>query len=469
MQINVLCIIVHNRPFVHYGFQEQTVVSSLNPFRYIRREELPLSLLMFGYFFLVITSFWVLKPIKKGLFIEYYDAGGVDLGGWVLTASQAELIAKILNMLVAFLAVVVFTLLSRRLRRQKLTAVFSLFFIASLFVYSLLLRQPGDLTVWSFYLYGDLFSTLMVATFFAFLNDIMTPDSAKRLYGLIGLGGVAGGVFGSSFVTLWVSEVPREVWMWICMGLVALILLFGNLAGRLAPKVERVDGGEERPEPSGAGKKRNAALEGARLVFASPYLLAIVAIVFCYEIVSTILDFQFTATIAHYLDGAAIGEQISLVFTITNIASLVIQIFFTSWVMTRFGLVTALMISPVAIALGSVAFLVLPVLWVGSLLNTVDNAPAYSVNQSAKESLYVPTTPEEKYMAKAFIDMFVQRFAKAVAVVLSLGITTWFSDFSTVHYLSIIVLLVLGVWVFAARYAGRQFRRLSQARAAADG
>ena len=39
----------------------------------VRRDEWPLALLMFAYFFLVITTFWILKPIKKALFIEYYD------------------------------------------------------------------------------------------------------------------------------------------------------------------------------------------------------------------------------------------------------------------------------------------------------------------------------------------------------------------------------------------------------------
>ena len=436
--------------------------ASLNPFKYIRRQELSLSLLMFSYFFLVITSFWVLKHIKKGLFIEYYDQSGFDLWGWMLTASQAELLAKILNMVVAFGAVIVFTLLSRKLRRQQLTHVFSLFIIVCLAGFSRWLLQPGDLAVWSFYLFGDLFSTLMVATFFAFLNDSMTPDSAKRLYGIIGLGGVAGGVFGSTFVTLWVSSVSREVWMWVCIVLVALIMVVASAAGRIAKRNQALLPKEK--ENAGARtteKKTNAAIEGARLVFASPYLLSIVAIVFCYEIISTILDFQFTSTIAHYLDGEAIGEQISLVFSITNGVSLVIQLFFTSFIMTRFGLVAALMVLPAAIALGSSAFLVMPLLWVGSMLNTLDNAPAYSINQSAKESLYVPTSRDEKYKAKAFIDMFVQRFAKAVAVVMSLAITTWFADFSTIRYLSIVVLLLLGVWVAAAIYAGRQFRARS--------
>ena len=83
----------------------------------VKREELPLALLMFAYFFLVITCFWILKPIKKGLFIQFYDQTGFDLLGISYGAAQAELLAKILNMVVAFLAVVVFTHFSRRFRK----------------------------------------------------------------------------------------------------------------------------------------------------------------------------------------------------------------------------------------------------------------------------------------------------------------------------------------------------------------
>ena len=86
----------------------------------IKPRELPLAMLMFSYFFLVITCFWILKPIKKGLFIEFYDEAGFDLLSVAYSAAQAELLAKVLNMVVAFGAVVVFTRLSRGLRRQQL-------------------------------------------------------------------------------------------------------------------------------------------------------------------------------------------------------------------------------------------------------------------------------------------------------------------------------------------------------------
>ena len=201
----------------------------------------------------------------------------------------------------------------------------------------------------------------------------------------------------------------------------------------------------------------NAATEGARLVFSSRYLLSIVAIVGLYEIISTIIDFQFTFTVSHYLDGADIGRHFALVFSITNWVSLLVQLFLTSFIMTRFGLATALLVLPFTIALGSSAFLLFPALWVGSMLSTADNGFSYSINQSAKEALYVPTSEAEKYRAKAFIDMFVQRFAKAIAVLISLGITFMFKDISSLRYLGLLTLALIVVWVVAARYAGRQF------------
>jgi len=104
----------------------------------------------------------------------------------------------------------------------------------------------------------------------------------------------------------------------------------------------------------------------------------------------------------------------------------------------------------------------MPVLWMGSLLNTADNAFSYSINQSAKEALYVPTSAEEKYKAKAFIDMFVQRVAKAIAVFVSLAITSMFDTFSSIRWLSVFTIVVLGLWMFAARYAGRHFREMTR-------
>ena len=64
--------------------------------------------------------------------------------------------------------------------------------------------------------------------------------------------------------------------------------------------------------------------------------------------------------------------------------------------------------------------------------------------------------------------MFVQRLAKAVAVVISLGLTFAFSDFESLRYLSVITLALLVLWIIAARYAGARFREYEEQQAKSD-
>jgi ATP/ADP translocase len=58
--------------------------------------------------------------------------------------------------------------------------------------------------------------------------------------------------------------------------------------------------------------------------------------------------------------------------------------------------------------------------------------------------------------------MFVQRFAKSIAVLISLVMTAFFASFSTIRWLSLIVAAILVVWILAARYAGRKFDELNR-------
>lgn len=417
--------------------------------------------LMFFYFFAVITTFWILKPIKKALFIDYYNVGGhtFDLFGWQLSGPQAELIAKIGNLAAVFIAVLVFTWLARTLRRQQLTYVFAAFCFVVLLMYRALLPNAGEATVWTFYIFGDLYNSLMVATFFAFLNDSVSPLDARRLYGPIILGGVTGGAFSSFFVRTQIQNFDPADWALICAGIMVLIAAIAAAAGRWVDRRGAPD--IEDPNCEEKQTRTGLALEGARLVFRSRYLLAIFGLVGIYEVVSQLLDYQFTATVVHYVTGAT-GEHFSTVYAITNIVALFVQLFVTANVMSRFGVKAALLVMPVLILGASGLYLVLPILWVGSSLNTVDNSLNYSINQSARESLYTPLCRDEKYKAKAFIDMFLYRSAKVVAVGLALLLGAVVEEFTAVRVLSFFTILLALVWIWIARYAGDQFQAMTE-------
>lgn len=427
---------------------------------------------MCTYFFLVITSFWILKPLKKTLFIGHYAESGFDALGRSFSASEAELLAKVLNMVVAGGAAFVFARLARSLRRERLSMTFTLFFMAAYGVFALALAKPTGLGVWAFYLFGDLFSTLMVAAFFAFLNDSVSSDAAKRLYGVVGFGGVAGGAFGSTVVATWIGSLTLGHWLFVA-GLLGVLIL--AVASGAARELRRAGGSgavaelvsRQAESPTSAVRRGDAegasqdGVGGVGLVLRSSYLLSLVAIVGLYELVSTLVDFQFTTGILELARSDAERDRaFATVYATTNWLSMGIQLFATSFVLRRFGMTTALLVLPGTIALASLAFSARPTLALSGALSVADNAFSYSIHQSAKETLYVPTTAREKYQAKAVIDMFVQRFAKALAVGVGLVASRHFGGAEGVRLLSFVVLPLLVLWALAALHAGRRFHAL---------
>lgn len=431
----------------------------------IRREEWPTALSLAAFFFLVIAIFWVFKPIKRGLMLSFYDGRVFELFGWRIQefgGSEAEQIGKVVNMVVIYGVVVLFTLLVRRFERQTVVYIFCALLAGITAVFSLAITAPTAPTVWSFYVYGDIFNSIMVATFWAFTADVIRPQQSKRLYGIIGLGGVLGGLLGATVVSTSVESVGRQPLLW---GAIAGIALIGALAYYVNQRETASapadaaddDAGRQAEEDPGGGASASAAFEGARLVFQSRYLLAILGLIGLYEIVSNIVDYQLAKTIEEAVAGGMnYDQQFGFVGVLTNAVSVGVQLFLTSFVMKRFGVGTALMFLPVAILAGSIGFLAVPVLGLAIAMSVSDNSLNYSINQSAKEALYTPTSRDEKYKAKAFIDMFVQRGAKVVAVGLNLAFAAYVSA-QGARWLSVVSIAVLVGWIVVVRFAGRRF------------
>jgi AAA family ATP:ADP antiporter len=423
----------------------------------IRAGEWPKALGLSLYFFLVIATFWVLKPIKRGLVISYFGDHPLHLAGWVLSGAQAEQVGKVLNMVVAFAVVGVFTWLVRRYARHHLILVFCVVFGGLFLVFGGIINQIemfGATGVWAFYVTGDIWTTVMVATFWAFANDLNTGSEAERLYGIVGLGGVVGGFVGASVVSGLVESVGRAPLLFACLGPTALI---GGLAVWIHNREEE---DEETPccpeEEQVIEDDENAFIEGAKLVFQSRYLLAIAAVLGLYEMVSNIVDFQLAAIVEQQITTDVERDTFfGVVGQATSLVSIGVQLFLTSFVMKRYSVTTALLFLPVAVLGGTVGFVVLPSLLFVGFMSVSDNALNYSINQSAKEALYTPTSQDEKYKAKSFIDMFVQRAAKVASVVLNLGLTALV--ITDVRWLSVAVGILLVFWIAVIRFLGARY------------
>ena len=100
---------------------------------------------------------------------------------------------------------------------------------------------------------------------------------------------------------------------------------------------------------------------------------------------------------------------------------------------------------PVALALGSSLMLIAPGLLAAVLLRGSQGALTYSLDKTGRELLFLPVPIEIKKRTKVFIDMFVDRFARGIAGVLLLLLTTWLG--LSVRSLSVVVIVMLLVWL----------------------
>ena len=436
-------------------------------------KKIAFTVVMFLYINLALTIFWILKPLKKSLFIGLYDGDQTfKLGSMEMLGSSAELLAKGMNLLIAFMLVVFLTLVTRLAKRQRLTYCCMGLIIAMTFYFSLQINEPSESTVWLFYWFGDLYISLILAAFFSFLHDTVDLRNAKRLYGFIVLGAVSGGAVGSTYFRGWLGEMNNQQWLHTIIGIGVVICLLAFAAGWMAKSIPHH---EPIPSPNDIPKKKfNAAIEGASLVFKSRYLIAIAGIVGFYEITSEVLDYQFTAMTERFVPKEDIGSHFGTVYAIGNIAALVVQLCFSIFAagFPKYRIHWILLALPLAVALSSLFFIIAPILLAASLLKISDSTFAYSVNQTGRETLYNPLSRQEKYVARAFVEVFIQRTGKVVALLIAFLVPMFLNTRNEAGQLetSLLGLQLLGgftciifaIWLYCVKIVGRKFESLER-------
>lgn len=425
----------------------------------------PLTMALF--FFLAMATFWALKPMKRSMLVSYHREHQLEIAGARLGGAQAEQLAKVANVVAALMLAIMFSYLTRRFSPRTVVAICCSLFVIAFFCFIALLRSPGMRTVWSFYIFGDMFNTLMVTLLWALMNDSVEASDAKRLYGAVGLGGVVGGTLGATLVYSSVETLGRGNVLLLCVVATTLMGVVGYYYAWMTEsrrKQQSANKSEYAPIPLVKSATRGLSVfKGLQLLASSRYLLTICLLVIFYEVASNIVDFQLSITVEQHVAGGLERDRLfGLIGQVQGVMSIFVQVFLTSFVMRRLGVGAALMVLPAALLCGSVGFLLLPTVSVAALMSVIDNSMNYSINQSAKEALYVPTTAEEKFQAKAFIDMFVQRFAKVIAVGLNVGLMAYVS-MPQVRWLSVASIVILTLWISKVRFAGGHFERLTGA------
>ena len=410
-------------------------------------------------FFCLIGSWWPLKTLKDGVFINLVGAHYLPL-------------AKILSLALFFPMVLLYSKLVDHFSKQKLIYFFVAFYgsIGLLFVY--LLHDPiigiGNHEVgpqrwlgWAFFIFAESFISLMLSLYQSFINDSLTPESATKGYGLIIFGAQFGGFlftllgnFLSSDPALYIERVPLIAFISIAMIFMIAIIVF--ILGR-SVEHEHLQGYQHVQHQDDQQKEKTASigfLEGLRLLFTHAYVAGIFGLIFFQELISTLMGFQMSLLVeATIKDPGMVNKFLfEFAFAVQAIACL-FGLLGTSFFQRNFGIRFCLTSYPIFLGLFIIAYLYSPTLTTIFYVMLIAKALNFAFNQPAKEVLYIPTSRDIKYKSKAWIDMFGLRFAKASGSV--------FNQFAgaVVAYSGFFALGLITVWAVLASSLGKVFKK----------
>ena len=457
--------------------------------------------------FLLFTAYYVLRVLREPLIATTGITG-------VTGAQLASYMPAAMTLLLVVL-VPAYGVLAGRVPRRRLINLVTAIFVACLALFLVLAQFDVPLGI-PYYVWLGVFNVMIVAQFWAFANDVYTEEEGKRLFPIVGFGASAGAVLGA-----WVAgRVIGPLGFYSPFVLGALLLIAAAAITSLVDARERrrTEAGLPDPMTSGflpaatgqyrsvTGEHRTVASSPAyqqasgtfttvrrgdtaddverheiastggafALVLRNRYLLLIALLVMILNWVNTNGGYILLATLENIAETAiAEGRAGGLTereylagfysgfLTIQNVAGLLIQLFLVSRILKYAGVRVALLILPV-IALGGYTLLafsaLLPLIRV---VKITENSTDYSLNNTVRNVLFLPTTREEKYKAKQVTDSFAQRAGDVLHSVLIFVATGVLA--LTTRDLALINLALVVVWLVIAVLIGRQYLRLAAA------
>ncbi len=392
--------------------------------------------------FLVISSYVIGKVAGAALFLARYPARQL---------AYADISSSVLVALV----VAGYVLIARRVPLLNLLVCSMLFFASNCVLFWGLAHHYSGLT-WlapAFYIWVKIFGVLAPTQIWTLANYVLTTREAKRVFGMVGGGAIAGwifaGYFSKAIAKMFGTEsllLGMSLFLLICSGLIVFIWRSGQVA---------VGGANEIAQAAGASGPRNLN-QSMRVVFSSSYLRAIAALICISSLVTTLTGWQFLAFMQQFLvKKDAIAAFYGDFNFYAGILSLLFQLLFTTRFLRRFGIGTAVFVLPATVLLGSAGLLVFGTLGAAIALKGCDQVLRYSIDKSTTELLYLPLSARIKLQVKWFIDTVIWRLGDGLS-----GLTVLI--FATALHLparqiSWIALLLVGGWLVAVSVARRQY------------
>ena len=398
--------------------------------------------------FLLLFAYYLLKTVREALILT---EGGAYIKAYS-SAGQAALL---------MILVPIYGFVGGKVVRIKLIGGLLLFFVSNLVIFYFC-GVNGAREGVVFYIWVGIFNVFIVSQVWAFANDIYTEGQGKRLFPMIGVGSSVGAWLGARGAERLVSVLKANPYQ--LQLLAAAILL---LCGVLLVAVNRIATRHAIPEMASHAEQKLAPGNGFALVFRDRYLTWIAVMIVVLNLVNSTGEFllgDLVTNQAHALhpgNAAAqkqfIGSFYGSFFANVNLIGLLLQVFAVSRLVPRLGVRGALFIMPTISLVGYSIVGLTPILGLVQWGKTLENATDYSIQNTLRQALFLPTSREAKYKAKAAIDTFFMRFGD----VLQAGIVRFgaqihmaFAGFAWLN-----VGLVLG-WFYAVTRLARQHQRM---------
>jgi ATP:ADP antiporter, AAA family len=416
--------------------------------------------------FLLLAAYYTIRPLRSALLLPVQislPGGGVMSGSEITSYLGAAFAAM-------FLVIVpLYSSIASKVNRIRLINLVSMFFVATLIGF-FLVGQAGiypALVAVTFFLWMGVFNLMVIAQFWSFANDLYTPEQGKRLFAIVGFGGSVGAIVGALIATTLTPQLG-----------VMPIMLVGALQLLIALGISNVIHLRDQRRPKPVASRTEATEEplgksgGFKLVLSQRYLLLIGILTLTVNIVNTNGNYILNETLARMAretiaagggggqtERAIIASYMGGTDFWQNVLSMAIQFFLVSRIFKHMGIGGALFVLPV-LALGSYSiFAFAPVLAFIRMTKIVENATDYSVQNTVRRALFLPTSREAKYKALQAVETFFWRAGDMVSSLIVFIAIRWLAI--SVRGFAFVNIAIVLVWILMAATLARENRRLT--------
>ena len=394
----------------------------------------------FVYFFFLMASYFILRPLR--------DTMGTVYG----VAHLQELFTG--TFILSFIVAPVFAGLASRIRLASfLPWVYGFIAITMVVFYLLFQRVANDRWVAAaFYVWVSTFNLLTISVFWSLMADIFSSGQAKRLFGFIAAGGTLGTISAPAFTVLFVGALgPNNLLLISAAGFAITALLVRVVEGEKRRLASDGDG----PATSLDHRLGGNPFDGFTALFKSRYLLMIALFLLLMTWISTVIYFQLGDLISkEFVSRAARTRAYATLDLATNSIAVLIQLFGTGRFIKRFGVTTGLLLNPIIMVAAFFALVFSPVLMVLGSIQVVRRFSEYAIAKPSRDILFTAVDQQAKYKAKNVIETVVYRFGDLTSSWLSAAVLPY-----GVAGLAVLGIAISVVWFPIAWLLGRQYEQ----------